>query len=201
MLSLSVVTALSRPQNAESLAKCVYASTRPLPGCWYIVRDPLKAPEHVPMPPPTYQDWTTNEFAAHPGGDASGAPQKNAALDQIPIDPDNWIYCLDDDNLLPVGFGLAVQEALWQHPDAKILVFSQVNHKGELLRRAVPENFAYRQIDCGQFLVRADVVGGERFLLNTYWSDWVFIRNLAAKVGLPVFGDKPTTFYNAIAGA
>lgn len=115
----------------------------------------------------------------------------NKALDSI--EDDNWVYILDDDNILHEDFLNDTWSAVIDNGPDNLdqdykhlgLIFNQYvggkDFSGLEIREASPENVCVSKVDMAQFLLRRDLIGDTRFVSNTYVADGIFIESIYKK--------------------
>lgn len=102
------------------------------------------------------------------------------------INEDEWIYILDDDNILHERFYDVIYENMTSYKtlgkSIKAYIFSQnvggKDFSGLDIRKSNPDSVKVGGIDAAQFLVNRNLVGGNRFDLDDYKSDGMFIEKL-----------------------
>ena len=110
----------------------------------------------------------------------------------------DWIYILDDDNILHEDFYDGIYE--YTQGDKKALVFNQkiggIDFTGLDIRIAAPENMYISGIDVAQFCIHSDLIKGYFFGLD-YKGDGMLVTNLYINNKEKFeFIDKELCYYN-----
>ena len=117
------------------------------------------------------------------GSKGDYASNLNKEIDTI--NSDEWIYVLDDDNILHENFYSEVDKIHKLDPNAKGIIFSQrissKDFSGLDIRKASVKNIKVGSIDNAQFLLRKDIIGDVRYRLNEYKCDGYFIEEVYNK--------------------
>lgn len=183
--NIHVITAVSRPQNLPILQRHLATRLASHSVHWTCSLDY----NHVAELPTGVQANTTGSGVP----DRAGGAQKNAALNKIGLCTTEWVYFLDDDNTVHPDFDAALSVALKTKADAHI--FGQYGRSGRVLRLADAKNVRSGRINLGQFLIRRDVIGGTRFPIDVYDSDWQFFQAINPQ---RIRDWPPATYYNAL---
>lgn len=93
------------------------------------------------------------------------------------IADNEWVYVLDDDNIIHPDFFSSVREVI-KNTDAEGIIFSQVYGKESLIREALPENVKVCHIDMAQFLLKKSLIKQNRLVNYRYEADGIFIEKL-----------------------
>lgn len=193
--TLHIITPLSRPENLAH----VHSSIHHIRRCrvrWHVVADPaITLPERPPCP--CVATWQCGAVARDVGGYA----HRNAAIQSVwkTAGGGDWVYFLDDDNLLHQGFEDAFLDALALHPNADWFVFAQQLANGAR-RLAATDTPQPGHIDLGQCVLRLCCFGNNGdnpFIEGQYGEDGRFYTRLA-ETRRPVAIHRDATFYNAL---
>ena len=123
----------------------------------------------------------------HVGGQAL----KNQMLDEV---SDGWIMVLDDDTILHPKLLKRLRDVV--NDGVKAVVVSQ-EHDGGNVRHAAPANAQLGRIDCGQVIIRREMIGNERIPLS-YDGDGRFLEKLLRGQNGVLYLDEPLSYYNAL---
>lgn len=178
---INVITAVSRPHNLFRIEKNITESLAQFTVRWYCMYDSRFS---------IINGVNAIQKVVSPGGDSSGAPQKNAALDMI----NEGLCCfLDDDNLFHEKLGLILSK----QRNFDFYIFSQIRPKKIL--EANPHNMKCNSIDVGQIFFHRHAVGSVKFKHKCYTSDWEWIKQFwASNPDKFLFINEPVTYYNAL---
>ena len=152
MKTLHIITPCSRPENIYRMG-CSFKSS--------LTIFDMKVIWHV-----SFQN------ASEP--DLSGAVKNNKIIEMIP--DDEYIYLLDDDNLMRPMFLAAVERLFKLCPDKRAFVFSQ-ERRDELgpVLIAEPENMKLYKIDTAQVVFQKSLLGELRLQEDSrYWDGILF---------------------------
>ena len=149
---IHIVTGLSRtPDFIERAYESI--KTLNIEYQWYIVTTNDKAPL---IDVSKYKNTTVitkpGEMPMHTG--------VSYYYDVIP-DRGQWVYVLDDDNLMHHNFDLVVPHL--QQPDCDMIAFGQQQENGSVRMINSIFDIAIQKIDNGQFMVRRKAVGSLRY--------------------------------------
>lgn len=161
-MNLHIVTPCTRDQSF--LDRC-YESIRKLdiPYTWFIVTEKEKQQE-------ISLEKYENTF--HLESNLVGwKDMLNYYLNEIP-NQDQWIYVLDDDNLMHEGFKSVVP--FMEYPQISGITFAQVLDSEGNIREMTPDCLFPKRIDQAQFLLRRSDIGDLRYW-NIYRGDGYFI--------------------------
>lgn len=160
MRTLHILTACSRPDGIKNvLAELSIAAL--VPTHWFLIR------------------WHI-AFQSHLQQDPHGCVKDNELIALIPND--DWIWILDDDNLLHPGFFSALWKAWNDFPEKDAIVFSQ-NRKDALgpVLPAAPENMRVGRVDTAQVVFRKSLLGTDRMREDHKCADGILYETLDKK--------------------
>lgn len=130
-------------------------------------------------------------------GGTHGGPERSEGLETV-TDPDDWVWFLDDDNAVHPGFGVALADAIRDHPDAAGFVFGQLDADDcdRLPPTTSPDRY---KIDTAQFVFRRSAIGDVRWDNDGPEGDRRFFqsvaeRNLGKVVAVPAY----VTYWNKL---
>jgi hypothetical protein len=125
-------------------------------------------------------------------GSGWGHSARNAFLDEVR--EDCWVYFLDDDNLLYLGFWAKAMEMIRDFPDAGMFIVAQERGLGNF-----PEVILTRcYVDMAQAIFRRSFIGDARFALH-YEADGDFIMGLHDREPGRVHVDRTVlSYYNRL---
>lgn len=158
MKTLHIITPCSRfdmlPGLAQNVAQCVQAT----PPSQYTVR------WHVAFQHPLQPDLV-------------GAVKNNEILRMIHADDFVWI--LDDDNLVHPRFFTTLDDVMKIFPDHNAFVFSQ-NRRDELgpVLKAAPENMKLYKVDTAQVVFKKKLMWGLEFPEDTRTPDGILFEDM-----------------------
>lgn len=185
---LNVVTACTRPANLPTIHRNLVASFQTFCVRWYVYFDRSAVVSVPPLP------WYHAEICAGP--DRGGAVGKNRGIE---MNPTGLIYFLDDDNLVHRDFEPALTGAIRENPGAKGFVFNQIGRHGSPRLKADYEGCFCGNIDLGQYVFDAEIIGEARFPLDDYVCDFLFFTAVREpNKDRVLFFDRDCTYYNAL---
>jgi hypothetical protein len=181
MFNISIITPCSRPNNLGLIKNSIN-----FPCNWYIVYD-LENPINI-----FSEDWI---HELHIKGGVSGNLQRNMALDTIP--ENQWVYVLDDDNLIHPNMYSALSEVYISNSAVKAIVFSQLMSPSSI-RNVSPDTIKVCKIDQAQYIVSKELIRDLRYQ-QTYIADGYFIEELYNKHKNDfALIQKPICYYNKL---
>lgn len=123
-----------------------------------------------------------------------GNPCRNQALDEMWAGDDDWVYFLDDDNLIhPEWYGGVLPHL---RSDATMLGWGQLNRDGSV-RLPPPAEVRLNHIDTAMFMVRWRALKNVRFLSQQRDADGRLAVDVASRHGHRTI-DRPLCWYNAL---
>ena len=119
----------------------------------------------------------------------NGGHQRNCALDAI---MDGWVYFLDDDTIIhPDLFSELAKVA------APAVAFEQ--DLETWIRKVAPSEMRVCHIDMGQVVIRRELIGNTRFIVDQHIEDGLFIESIyKSNPNAWSFIDKPLCYYNKL---
>lgn len=177
-VKLHILTRCSRIENILKVKDSVFRDGEGFDVTWHVLFDAAVFPEiDGDLSTALNQPHIQTSFSRSIPGDLAHSAL-NAALDRI---SDGWVYVLDDDNLLHEDFYPYIR-ALMAQRNGRGIIFSQRidgrDFTGLMVREAKPENVKIQKIDMGQFLLRRDLIGEQRFDSCDYLADGRFIEEI-----------------------
>jgi hypothetical protein len=155
-----VVTPCSRPENLLKIRESIDLNYIKK---WIIVYDAKKVKNETKL----FNEIGIEEH--HYDGEISwGHSQRNYAMDNLIHDDRDYIYQLDDDNMIAPGF-YKIPKII---QDNKIYTFDQVRPNGTIL---YGKEVAYDRIDTAMFLVNFGLCKDIRWNTKAYNADYQFI--------------------------
>ncbi|NEU10431.1 class I SAM-dependent methyltransferase [Flavihumibacter sp. R14] len=196
MKLLNIITPLSRIANLQSLYDNISYYAKGVKIVWWVILD-RSLKQH-------YKNISLNEskclkikllmspYANCPGGHA----HRNFILDLLDNNPDQWVYNLDDDNILHPEFVsfFANDKELDDHDVALV---AQLHSDGTLRLEADADNIKVYHIDTAMCLFKMKALnGGLRFVEN-YCGDGYFIESLHQNINNKFYiHNIPLSYYN-----
>jgi len=163
---IHIITPCSRPWNVEHMVDSV-----PTQCHWVIVYDNkvLDYPDTVPAGHVGNITVLHSPYTGH-----SGNPNRNYALDSIIIKDDDWVYILDDDNIIHPQWYTTVLPHLQE--DTNMLLWGQLWSNGEVrLHPAIVPGVG--NVDTACYMVRGSIMRTLRFQ-NEYTADGILAREV-----------------------
>jgi hypothetical protein len=135
-------------------------------------------------------------FQNHTQPDPYGMGKDNEMLDLIPAE--DWVWILDDDNLVHTDFFYALSDAWNLNPEKDAIVFTQ-NRKDGLgpVLQAAPENMKVGRVDTAQVVFKKSLIGVKRFKTDHRMADGIFYEEMFKNYpGAFAFVDLPVVNFN-----
>jgi hypothetical protein len=155
-----VVTPCSRPENLIKIRESIdfeYIKK------WLIVYDSNVIKDHTKI---FNEDFIEEHYFA--GNGKWGHDQRNYALEHLINDDRDYVYQLDDDNIIAPGF-YKIPKIL---QDNKIYTFDQIRPNGTIL---YGKTVVYDGIDTAMFLVSYNICKNIKWNPTAYNADYQFI--------------------------
>jgi hypothetical protein len=187
---LTIVTAVSRPENLSWLKDNLSILKPHFKVCWCCVVDSTKATLQQIAVKPDILKTAKSEVPD------AGATQRNVALSLI---RNGWIYFLDNDNLIHPNFPRVASETISANPAKKCFVFAQAWWDNTHRLSAGP--IKPGKVDTGSFLVHRSVIGEAKWSLNPVPAsvDFNFITQIwQQKPEQFLFVNEVCTYYNRL---
>lgn len=148
---IHIITPCTRVENLPIMQQSI-----PLECTWTIVLDSSvpKMPEGGGLRATIYRSPYTGHW---------GNPNRNFALDQMKFDDLDWIYILDDDNIIHPEWYKNVKDL--NHPVLTAVAWGQVWQNGSV-RLHPPFIPRVGAIDTSCYMVRGHVMKRERYAMN-----------------------------------
>jgi hypothetical protein len=196
--TVHIITPLNRVENFGMLLKSVDNSFHIGNVVWWVVVD---GQQHV-----FYRDITECAFSSKAtvnillspvAGALAGHAHRNHAMRHIRehFPHNDWIYFLDDDNLMHPGLVPTLQST-----SSDVVLVDQIFRRKYLtfltrIRKADPAKVRMNCVDTAQFAFRLHAADGFHWREDLYSADGLFIEELHAR-NLIQFINKPLSFYN-----
>lgn len=195
---LHIITPCMRPQNLQAVAESL-TRLGPIPHMWWVVGDEekikageieeavanlvdVKAPLWVMVPNP---------------GSHTSSRQRNYALDAIPLNRNNWVYFLDDDNTLHPDFGRAFFQLTTSSSAWGFVVGCELETGEQLV--AGPDKLKMGEVDIAQCCFSRVLISDTRFCLSRMEEDNVFINAvIATKPNRVAFVSGMASYHNRL---
>lgn len=176
---IHIITPCARPENLH-----VMKSTVPASCSWVIVLD-----QSVTVLPNLDGINATVYQSPHTG--VAGHPNRNFALDHLQFSDLDWIYFLDDDNIMHPNWYERVLE--FQDEQFNMISWGQVWKNGSL--RLAPTLYPrVGTIDMASYMVRGRLMKRLRFAMD-YCADGILAEQ-AASYGGYLCLNEPLCYYN-----
>ena len=193
-MNIHILTRCTRTNNLLKIKECIFNNTTPIVVKWHVLFDTsiLKDVSAELLSDLQGKNISLSFYYGSPGD--YGHSLLNKEIELIGID--DWVYILDDDNILHEDFYEDIFK-LSNNPGEDSLtdlnirgfIFSQKvggkDFSGIDIREASSENIEIGKIDMAQFLIRRDSIGfGDdmtRFVPNEYKADGYFIKEVYSK--------------------
>lgn len=177
-MELNIITRCTRVHNLPILKDNVFKNIYDIKINWHVVFDVgiLKDIDASILYDITKDGNVYPHFI--PSGNW-GLKSLNSLIESL----DDWIYFLDDDNILHEDFYYAISNFFYEYQGEKLgFIFSQwvggKDFSGLMIREAKPENVKVQKIDLAQYLLHRDLFTGSHWFGESYTADGIFIEKL-----------------------
>jgi len=195
MKKLHIITRCSRPGNLPRIAESIPLDRNIQ---WHVIFDSTRVQSvDTELLRLLYDRNTKIYFESSDKGDYLYPQMSKIIKNNIPVSINDWVYCLDDDNILHVDL---IDEFSRIENKYSVIVFNQFvdgkDFTGLNIRLAKPENTKVKHIDLAQFIVRRDIFSTIDFK-EGYDADGKFIERVYARERDNfIFIDKILCHYN-----
>ena len=175
---INIITPCSRPENLHSISQSINIPRSNYR--WMVVFDLDQIPEHNLIPE------NCEVFLHRDPNSCVGHSQRNYAIDLI---SSGFVYSNDDDTV--------IHPDLWDNIkdiDDDFISFTQQSKDGSV--RLKGDIIELYNIDNHNFIVKRDIIGDSRFIINDYSADGLFAKECYNKSKTKIFIDKPLSVYN-----
>jgi hypothetical protein len=148
-----IITTCTRPENLETIKETIP------PECVWVVVFDKSIEDSQPA------DGAINLYSPFTGH--WGMPNRNFALDELEFADEDWIYVLDDDNIIHPEWYQFVKDL--NDPHLNMINWGQVHKDGSIRLNAVHKP-ALSQIDTACYMVRGHLMRYLRYT-NEYAAD------------------------------
>lgn len=196
MKTLNIITPVSRIGNLNYLHDNLLYFSKNVKIIWWVILDKaLKA--HYKKLSLADAGHLKIKLLVSPNTNCPGGhAHRNLVLDLLEDDKEQWVYNLDDDNILHPDFMdfFANDDRLDEH---EVALVSQVLPDGTLRLKADPETIKVNNVDTAMCLFKVKALnGGLRFIEN-YCGDGYFIEALRSDANNKFYiNDTPLCYYN-----
>jgi len=195
-MDINIITRCTRPYNLIKIKESLL-NNKKINIIWWIIFDTsvLKDIDVELLSMLNSDDFKINLRFLKSTPGACGYDLINQILKEI--DPNEWMYLLDDDNILHPNFSEVIGDI---KTDKSVITFSQFVDKKDFTgleyRISIPENMRFQGIDSAQILIKRSMV--KEFALN-YAADGILIDALyKSNPEEFLFIDKVISYYNFI---
>lgn len=182
---LHIITPTSRIQNLDLIYKSIsqcknYESD--IDVTWWIVLDQILYKEYKDIQHKYEKldnNLTVNVVLSNKENAIAGHAHRNIILNLLSIlkNKDQWVYFLDDDNLLHEKFyEFFANRKLIEHYDG--IIFSQIHPNGQMRLTAEEDKIKVCHVDTAMFLFNLAILDDLRFVETDYCADGIFIEEL-----------------------
>ena len=195
-MDINIITRCTRPYNLLKIKESLLNNKKINIICWVIFDTAvLKDIDVELLSQLNSVDFKINLRFLKSTPGACGYDLINQILKEI--DPNEWMYLLDDDNILHPNFSEVIGDI---KTDKSVITFSQFVDKKDFTgleyRIAIPENMRFQGIDSAQILIKRSMVS--EFALN-YAADGILIDALyKSNPEEFLLIDKVISYYNFI---
>ena len=182
MTTLHIITPVTRPQNLFQLIENVQESFSKIDWHIHFVADDCDI---------DCNNTRNIHYYRYSGPESIGGLQRNVVLDSYHFNEDDYLYFLDDDNLIHPDFERHFLNSL----DHQLMVFGQLESDGQV--RLPATKIAVGQIDAAMYVVRYQVAKKTRFTAR-YEADYDFVNQIYELCETYYFSNEFCTYYNAI---
>lgn len=179
-INIHIITRCTRLNNLPDIEDSVFNSPKDVNITWHLIFDIgslIEVPTHIFD---RYRDKNV-KFHFEKVGNRS-LSVVNSVVKTIK-DLNDWIYFLDDDNIIHKNFYSKISEEIRKNPNKNGFIFSQdVDFKDfskAKIRIAQHSSVKLRHIDLAQYFIKRCMFSGDHWFKPRSWgSDGVFIENL-----------------------
>lgn len=171
-----IITPCSRPGNLPLMADSIPTE------CSWVISFDASVHEH-------FYPNAINFYCPETG--ASGNHARNFALDSLKLEDDDWVYILDDDNIVHPRWYEVIKQHM--HLDVPMLTWGQVHKDGNPRLRPTGDP-RVGNIDTACYMVRGYVMRNTRFPLE-YTADGMLAEQIARNLGVHTINDY-LAYYN-----
>lgn len=180
MITHTIITACSRPENLETIYQSILSETNTgFKVVWNIIHDSVPTPELLEIKNKliNWGDYfVINHYYHINSNSISGNAQRNTGISLA--DENSYVYFLDDDNILMPGFFNEVNVAIVNNPDKLIFIGDQILPNGTIRLFGSPDNTKVDHIDLAQYIVHSSIAHQAEFDLPHYNADGRYIEKL-----------------------
>lgn len=188
MININIVTRCTRLNNLSEIEESVFNSPESINIIWHLIFDTgtlIEIPTYIFD---RYKDKNVKFHFERVGNRSLSVV--NSVIESIE-DHNDWVYFLDDDNIIHKNFYQRIVEEINKYPEKNGFIFSQdIDYKDftkEKIRIASPHSVKLKHIDLAQyFLKRCMFANNHWFKPRSWGSDGIFIEDL--------FREKPSEF-------
>jgi len=197
VITLNIVTALSRPGNLSAIIASMGELGRvpELRARWIVIYDGSEAPNELGRLGPLPGALQLVPIPWPNGKCKFGINQKNFGMDHM--EP-GYFHLLDDDNIIHPQFFGRVASLIAQNPGKKAFGFNQRrwDHHGDL--PCQPDRMVPGKIDNTMFVVATEFIGQKRYDLSRAGTEdgWFFHELFKKDPGAWLFTDEWLVYYN-----
>jgi hypothetical protein len=176
---LTIITPVTRYENLSLIQRSINIPSENYR--WICVFDSTSIPKNLPSKCEAY-NYVNSESKV-------GNAQRNFAINLV---KDGHIYFVDDD--------VDIHPSLWRKiqnlDNHDFIHFSQINKNGSL--RLKGNIVAVNSIDSHTFIVKRELIGDTRWIINEYAADGIFAEECYKKSINPIFIPKVLSIYNSL---
>jgi hypothetical protein len=175
---LNIITPCSRPENLLKISESINIPKQNYR--WIVVYDMDKLPNKK-LIPENCESHLYSEI-----GSVVGHAQRNYAINMV---RDGYIYFNDDDT--------TIHPELWSNIkdiECDFISFIQLEKNGNL--RLMGDTIEVSKIDSHNFIVKREIVGESKFIIDKYDADGYFAKECYIKSNCKKYLNKPLSIYN-----
>lgn len=196
-MTINILTRCSRPENLHLIESSIL--TEEFSVNWKIAFDTSRLSKIDSDVLQRFSKYSLHFLEGAPGD--MGHEFLNRFFDEVP--EDEWIYVLDDDNVIHPDFFSEMKSLIEKDPSKEGIIFSQFvggrDFTGLEIREASSENVKVQKIDMAQFFLKKSLIGKKRLVPMTYVADGIFIEELFKENRDKfAFSEKVLCYYNKL---
>jgi len=176
---IHIITPCSRPDNLEIIKKSI-----PETCLWWVGLDAKVEKEVIVEKAKIVKSPYSGNF---------GNMTRNYVMENLQADDSDWVYFLDDDNVVHPEWLEGVSDHLKNN---NFIVWGQLHKNGQIRLKPVTEPRVNR-IDTACFMIRWEILKNFRFHESAYAADGILAEKIYDKVGCTKL-DKYLCYYNFI---
>jgi predicted O-methyltransferase YrrM len=176
MKTLNVITPVCRTENIPLLYDNISFYSSQVKIVWWLILDSSCKKQYRNISLKENENLKIKLLVSPFTNVSGGHAHRNIILDLLEADDEQWVYNLDDDNILHPGFiDFFVNDGTLN--DFEVVLVSQITFNGTLRLQADINSIKVNHVDTAMCLFKMKALNGLRFG-NDYCADGYFIESL-----------------------